>query len=161
MVIDLMSEGMLGHWDVSPSISQSEYQFERRLVYVQHPKGESPALYIAKAQETVEAAWSDIENVVHFAEKLSRHLIPDFWIMHDESHKPGARFDVYSIHYDLDAPYPTYVVGKNHDFDFEYIDYAEDDLWKESPISTELPEPPDNFWLLIKRTGANCFEYAT
>lgn len=161
MLIDLISEPMLGHWDASPSISQCEYQFGQRLIYVQHPKGESPVSYIAKAQETVKAAWSDIENAVRFAEKLSRHMIPDFWKMHDESHKPGARFDVYSIHYDLDSPYPTYVVGKNHDFDFEYIAYAEEDLWKENPIATELPEPPDNFWVSIKRMGESRFENAT
>lgn len=161
MVIDLISEQMLGHWDVSPSVSQCEYQFGQRLVYVQHPKGESHTPYIAKAQETIAVAWNDIENAVRFAEQLSRHLIPDFWRAHDASDKLGARFDVYSIHYDLNAPYLTYVIGKNHDFDFECIAYAEEDQWKENPISAELPEPPDNFWVLIKRIGANHFENAT
>lgn len=161
MVIDIISESMLGHWDVSSSVSQCEYQFGQRLVYVQHPKGESHSPYITKAQETVTVAWNDIENAVRFAEQLSRHLIPDFWRVHDKSGKPGARFDVYSIHYELDAPYPTYVIGMNHDFEFECIAYAEEDLWKENPIATELPEPPDNFLVLIKRIGANHFENAT
>lgn len=161
MVIDLISEPMLGHWDVSPSISQCEYQLGQRLIYVQHPKDQSPSPYIAKAQKTIAVAWNDIENAVRFAEQLSRHLIPYFWRVHDQSNKPGKRFDIYSIHYGLNAPYPTYVVGKNQDFDFEYITYAEEDLWKENPIITELPEPPDNFWLIIKRIGANHFENAT
>lgn len=161
MVIDLISSPMLGYWDVSPAISQCEYQFGRRLVYVQHPKGESPAAYIAKAQETVVQAWNDIENVVRFAEQLSRQLIPEFWKAHDESEKPGARFDVYSIHYDLDDPCPTYMVGKNHDFNFEYVTYAEEDLWKENPIKVDLPEPQDNFFISIRRLGAHAFENAT
>ncbi len=90
-------------------------------------------------------------------------MIPDFWKAHDESGKLGARFDVYSIHYFLDAPYPTYVIGKDHDFDFDFecIAYAEEDLWKENPITVELPEPPDNFWVLVQRIGANHFENAT
>ncbi len=81
--------------------------------------------------------------------------------MPNPSSKPGARLDVYSIHYNLDAPYPIYLVGRNNDFDFEYIAYAEEDLWKENPIATELPEPPDNLWISIKRIAANRFENAT
>lgn len=160
MVIDLFSKSMLGHWDVSPSISQCEYQFGRRLVYVQHPKGESQAAYIANAQETITAAWNDIENAVRFAEKFSRLLIPAFWESHDESAKPGARFDVYSIHYNLGHPHPVYRVGKNYDFDFHYLAYAEADLWKESPMRIELPEPPDGFLMSVKRLGQDHFEGA-
>lgn len=88
-------------------------------------------------------------------------MIPEFWKAHDESNKPGARFDVFSIHYDVDDPYPTYMVGKDHDFDFEYISYAEEDLWKENPIKVGLPEPPDDFFISIRRLGANHFESAT
>ncbi|MEQ9724793.1 hypothetical protein ABRP29_04070 [Pseudomonas sp. WHRI 8822A] len=161
MVIDLTSKPMLGHWDVSSSISQCEYQFGKRLIYVQHPKDESPKLYLLRAQETVEAAWSDIDNAVFFAEELSRYLLPDFWGTHDESNKAGTRFTVYSIHYNLDTPYPIYAIGKSHDFVFEYTSYAEDDLWQESPITTNLPEPPDNFWISIKRIKENHFEEAT
>lgn len=158
MLIDLISERMLGHWDVSHSVSQCEFQFGGRLVYVQHPKNESPQPYIFKAQQMVTAAWNDIENAVHFAEQRSRHLEPEFWKVHDESQKPGLRFNVYSIHFDITDPYPTYVVGKNHDFDFQFITYAEEDLWRECPITTELPEPYDNCWLIIRRLGHNHFE---
>lgn len=161
MVIDLISKPMLGYWDVSPSISQCEYQFGQRLIYVQHPKNEPPNLYLSRAQETVEAAWSDIDNAVLFAEKLSRNLLPDFWKVHDKSNKAGARFTVYSIHYNLDTPQPIYVIGKSHDFDFECTSYAEEDLWQESPITTNLSEPPDNFWMSIKRIKENHFEEAT
>jgi len=161
MVIDLISKPMLGHWDVSPSISQCEYQFGKRLIYVQHPKDEPPELYLARAQKTVKDAWSDIDNAVLFAEKLSRHLLPDFWKTHDESKKAGARFTVYSIHYNLGTSYPIYVVGKSHDFDFECTSYAEEDFWQELPMTTNLPEPPDNFWISIKRIKENHFEDAT
>jgi len=160
MNIDLFSESMLGHWDVSPSISQCEYQFGQRLVYVQHPKGKSQAAYIANAQETITAAWNDIGNAVRFAEKFSRRLIPAFWKSHDESEKPGARFDVYSIHYNLGNPHPVYTIGINHDFDFHYLAYAEADLWKESPTRIELPEPPDGFLISLKRLGQDHFEGA-
>lgn len=161
VVIDLISEPMLGHWDVSPFVSQCEYQIEQRLVFVQHPKGVSHLPYIAKTQKTIAETWEDIQNAVRFAEQLSRRLIPDFWKAHDESHKASARFDVYSIHYDIDDPCPTYTVGKSHDFDFENVTYAEDDLWRENPITTELPEPPDNFLVSIRRLGANHFESAS
>ncbi|MED5523770.1 MAG: hypothetical protein VX447_03330 [Pseudomonadota bacterium] len=161
MVIDLISKSMLGYWDVSPSISQCEYQVGKRLIYVQYPKNELPAPYLARAQETVEAVWSDIENAVLFAEQVSRHFLPEFWKIHDECTKPGARFDVYSIHYNLNIPTPIYVIGKSHDFNFEYTCYDEEDLWEESPIAKNLPKPPDNFWMSIKRIKENHFEDAT
>ncbi|MCS3802838.1 hypothetical protein HNO92_000488 [Chromobacterium alkanivorans] len=160
MTIDLSSEPMLGHWDVSPCVAQCEYQFGQRLVYVQHPKGISHPPYIAKAQETIVETWEDIPNAVHFAENISRSLIPGFWEAHDASLISGPRFDVYSIHYELDNPHPSYVVGVSHDFEFSYVTYTDDDLWKENPITMELPEPPDNFFLSVRRLGAKQFKNA-
>lgn len=161
MLINLLTKSMLGHWDVSTSVSQCEYQFGQRLVYVQHPKSEPHGPYVTKAQETIVSVWNDIENAIHFAEQHSRQLLPDFWAAHDASDKPGVRFDVYSIHYDLDDQWPTYTIGRNHDFDFEYVSFAEDDLWKESPVTKALPEPPDHFWISLRHLGANHFEIAT
>jgi hypothetical protein len=161
MHINLLSESMLGHWDISTSVSQCEYQFGQRLVYVQHPKGKPHGLFVEKAQESIALAWSDIENAIYFAEQHSRKLLPVFWVAHDASGKPGARFDVYSIHYDMDDPRPVYMIGVSHDFDFEYASFAEDDFWNESPITLALPEPPENFWISLRHLGANHFEIAT
>jgi hypothetical protein len=161
MYIDIVTKSMLGHWDISLAVSQCEYQFGRRLVYVQHPKAKSHALYTAKAQKVLVEVWNDIENAVRFAEQHSRSVIPAFWKVHDESQKPGLRFDVYSIHFDLTAPHPLYVISTNHDFEFSYIRYDEFDLWQEEPIVEQLPEPPQNLWLKIWRTGESKFENAT
>jgi hypothetical protein len=158
---NLMTGPLIGHWDVSPSVSQCEYQFGRRLLYVQYPKGQQREPYIARAQETVVEAWDDIGNAIGFAEQFSRGSIPGFWKAHDESHIPGLRFDVYSIHYNVDHPHPIYTVGKNHDFCYEHVIYAEWDFWKEEPITIKLPEPPDRLYLKIRRLGKNRFESAT
>jgi hypothetical protein len=161
MVIDLERESMLGHWDVNNTTSQCEFQFGQRLIYVQHPKYESPKPYLAAAQQVVGDTWTDISDAVSFAEELSRKLIPDFWEVHDQSQKAGSRFDVYSIHFDLNDRYPVYTIGVNHNFEFEVVAYAEDDLWQENPIRKALPEPPENFWICVRRVGKNCFEHAT
>lgn len=161
MVIDLGRERMLGHWDISDSVSQCEFQFGQRLIYVQHPKNEPPQSYVAAAQNIVADVWEDIDNAVSFAENLSRTLLPDFWRAHDESNKAGVRFDVYSIHFNLNDPHPVYTIAKNHDFEFEYVSYAEDDLWKENPIRKALPEPPENLWISVRRLAGNFFESAT
>lgn len=55
LAIDLVSKSILGHWDVSSAVSQCEYQFGQRLIYVQHPKYDSYVPYVEQAQETIEA----------------------------------------------------------------------------------------------------------
>jgi len=160
MNIDLTSEPMLGHWDVSSSISQCEYQFGVRMIYVQYPKGELPITYIQAAQRQVQDAWHDIENAVAFAEQLSRPLIAEFWKIHDSSGKPGLRLDVYSINFRFPDNRPIYTISRSHDFDFSYVRYDESDLWRETAITEQLPEPPDNLWLHVRRLGPNHFESA-
>ena len=161
LAIDLVSKSILGHWDVSSAVSQCEYQFGQRLIYVQHPKDDSYVPYVEQAQETINAVWNDIEHAVRFAEEFSRRLLPEFWREHDKSGKPGMRFDVYSIHYDLNASHPIYVIGKSNDFGFEHMAYDEDDLCQASPKLTELPEPPENFWLSVSWIGGRKFECIT
>ena len=157
---DLSTGAMIGHWDVSPAVSQCEYQFGRRLVYVQYPKGQPREPYIAKAQASLGQVWHDIENAIRFAEQFSRGLIPGFWKAHDESDKPGARFEVYAIYYQAGEPHPMYTVGRNHDFDFEYVTFAEWDFWKEEPVTIKLPEPPEHLFIHVRRLGRNRFEIA-
>jgi hypothetical protein len=155
MTINLINEKMLGHWDVSPTLSQCEFQFGHRLIYVQHPKGVSPQKYITKAQQSIVDVWNDIMNAISFAEEISRTQIPDFWKVHDAINKLGKLLDVYSIHFNLDESSAIYAIGKNHEFDFEYITYAEDDFFMEKPLKNILPEFPDNMMLSIRRLG-NC-----
>ena len=156
--VDLLKKGMLGHWDVNPSVSQCEYQFGRRLIYVQHPKSEFVQPYIEAAQLQVHDAWRDIDGAVRFAEEQSRPLIPDFWEAHDRSGKAAPRFDVYSIHFNYPDSRPIYYVSSNHDFDYSYTRYDEYDLWQESPITEQLPEPPDHFFIQVRRLGPGLFE---
>ncbi|XAH23716.1 hypothetical protein AAFF27_00575 [Xylophilus sp. GW821-FHT01B05] len=158
MNIDLTSEPMLGHWDVTNSVSQCEYQFGSRIIYVQYPKNERPITYIQAAQLQVQDAWRDIKNAVAFAEQLSRPLMPEFWKIHDSSGKPGPRLDAYSINFKFPDNRPTYTVSRSHDFDFSYERYEEADLWSQTAITELLPEPPDNLWLYVRRLGPNHFE---
>ncbi len=160
MTIDLLSEAMLGHWDVNAGVSQCEYQFGRRLIFVQHPKDQAARPYIEAAQVQVQDAWLDIDDALRFAEQLSRSLIPDFWEVHDRSGKMGSRFDVYSIHFNYPDSRPTYHVSLNHDFEYSYTRYDESDLWQETPINEQLPEPPDRFFVQVRRLGPGVFENA-
>jgi hypothetical protein len=155
---NLTDDALIGHWDVSPTVSQCEYQFGRTLVYVQYPKGQPRGPYIAKAQENLGQVWADIANAIRFAEELSRGLIPGFWEAHDKSQRAGERFSVYAIHYGVGDAFSGYTVGQNHDFEFDYVTFAEWDFWKEEPITISLPQPPDPFYLKIRRLGSNRFE---
>ena len=137
---------MLGHWDISCSVSQCEYQFGRRLVYVKHPKEESPMSCIAAAQAMLADVWAEIEGARPFADQASRRMLPDFWAIHDASGKSGFRFDVYSIHFGLPGQRPVYTVSTSQDFEFSYVRFDEADLWEQEPIVEQLPEPPPYFW---------------
>ena len=156
--IDLLKKGMLGHWDVSPNVSQCEYMLGHRLVYIQYPKGKSTQPYIERSQPQIHDAWRDIDGAIRFAEEKSRPLISDFWEAHDRSGKTGPQFDVYSIHFNYPDSRPTYHVSANHDFEYSYTRYEECDLWHESPITEQLPEPPDRFFIQVRRLGPGLFE---
>lgn len=156
--IDLSREGMLGYWDIGPHVSQCEYQVECRLVYIQYPKGGSAQPYIEGLRSQLHDAWCDIDNAVAFAEEQSRPLIPDFWEAHDRSGKVGSRFDVYSIRFNYPDSRPVYYVSSSHDFEYSWTRYEEYDLWQESPITEQLPEPPDRFFIEVRRLGPGLFE---
>lgn len=158
--IDLESEPMLGHWDVSDAVSQCEFQFGRRLIYVQHPKNESPDKFVQAAQRQISEVWLDIDNAVAFAERLTRTMLPEFWEAHDRSTRSGRRLDVYSLHFDLVPKFPRYTISKSHDFDYTFVRYEEHDLWKADSIQEVLPEPPDDLWLSVRRLGSGEFENA-
>lgn len=159
--VDLNSAPMIGHWDVSPEISQCEFQIGSKLVYVEHLKSESELAYVAKAGETLTETWDDIANAVAFAEALSRPMLPEFWTAHDESGKLGPRLNVFDVRYRLDEPVPIYTVGQNPRFEYEYIKYAADDYYEEVPISAELPAVPDQFFLHVRRLGATALKAQT
>lgn len=72
LAIDLVSKSILGHWDVSSAVSQCEYQFGQRLIYVQHPKDDSYMPYVKQAQETIKAVWMTLS--MQFALPRSSHV---------------------------------------------------------------------------------------
>jgi hypothetical protein len=159
--IDLTTKAMLGHWDVTPDLSQCEYQFGRRLIYVQHPKDKPWQPYIEAAQTQVESAWADIAAAVAVAEQLSRSVIPEFWEVHDRSGRPGARLDAYSLHFGYPDSRPIFYIARNHDFEYSYIRYDECDLRQDSPITEDLPTLPDRFFIEVRRLGPGVFESVT
>ena len=158
--LDLFRTPMLGHWDVNCSVSQCEYQFGRRLVYVQHPKEESPTSCIAAAQAMLADVWADIDGARAFAERASRPMLHDFWAIHDASGKSGFRFDVYSVRFGLPGQRPTYTISTSRDFEFSYVRFDEFDVWKEEPIVEQLPEPPSDFWMHVSHNGPSDFDIA-
>lgn len=157
MKIELLDQHMIGHWDVSPSITQCEFQFATTLIYVEHAKGQSPAARIALAQQTVQATWDDLPAALTFAEQVSRPQMSEFWTLYAHNQLQGSPLMVYSIHYTLASPSPEYSLSYNPDFPWELEVFAPDDLLHERPIPLERYAPADDVWFSVWRLGAGHF----
>jgi hypothetical protein len=157
MNIDLVQKPMMGHYGVKNGLRQCEYQFGRRLIFVQYPENETLEPYIKAAQSVVMEAWQDIDAAIKFAEQLSRPLSPEFWSAYAVSNKKDSPLDVYGIRFGYPDNRPLYEISLNHDFNSSYVRYDEFDLWQNEPIVEELPVFPD-IWLYVRRIGFKSFE---
>ncbi|QXI26149.1 hypothetical protein HU752_019535 [Pseudomonas vanderleydeniana] len=158
MDINLMTESMLGHWPASSGVWQCEFQFGSRLIYVQHRDNESPHVRIAAAQRVVQAVWDDLPQAVKFAEEHCKAQMPELMRLY-ETHMPWeSPLLVYSIHFDLDKPYPSYTISRNHDFDWDRTLIDVDELGQEHSVCMEQYEPGDDFWIHVTRVGFQQFE---
>ena len=158
MDINLLTESMLGHWCAPSGVWQCEFQFGNRLIYVQHHSDEPPYARLAVAQRAVKATWDDLPQALTFAEQHCKAQMPELMRLY-ETHMPWeSPLFVYSIHFDLDKPYPSYTISKNPDFDWDRILIDEDELCQDQSVCMEQYEPKDDFWVYVRRVGFQQFE---
>lgn len=156
--IDLISESLLGHWEVRPGVMQCEQQFGSRLIYVQHPSGEPPHRRLAAAQQQVQAVWDDVPGALDFAGHLCEPAIGALWRLYQHQRLLTAPLAVYSIHFDIDNPHPCYTISQNPDFDWRGTLTIENELAQPWTLDLAELEPENDFWLSIRRLGQGQFE---
>lgn len=157
MHIELTPLHMIGHWEASPVVSQCEFQFGTRLIYVQHPSGEPPETYLRAAQSLVQAAWDDIENAIAFARQSIRPRNPKLWQLLDADSVLGSPLEVFSILIALGSN-PSYTLSWNPDFNWQQVVYGDFDTWKGSPIPLQRHKADTDLWLSVTRVGPGHFE---
>ncbi|MDY0935148.1 hypothetical protein [Pseudomonas viridiflava] len=158
MDINLLTEPMLGHWQTPSGIWQCEFQFGSRLIYVQHHNDEPPSVRLVATQLAVKAAWDDLPQALKFAEQHCKAQMPELMRLY-ETHMPQeSPLFVYSIHLDLDKPYPGYAISKNPDFDWDRILTDEDEWCQAHSVCMGQYEPRDDFWIDVRRVGFQQFE---
>ncbi|MDD1017136.1 hypothetical protein [Pseudomonas rubra] len=158
MDINLLNESMLGHWRVPSGVWQCEFQFGSQLIYVQHHNDEPPCARLAAAQCAVKAAWDDLPQALKFAEQRCKAQMPELIRLYETYMPWESPLFVYSIHFDLDKPYPSYAISKNPDFDWDHILIDVDELCQNHSVCMEQYEPKDDFWVYVRRVGFKQFE---
>lgn len=161
MQIDLLKESLLGHWETTVGVLQCELQFGSRLVYVQHPSNEPPQRRLATAQQGVQAAWDDIPQALAFAERLCVPGMRKVWQLYAQGLLSCPPLEVYSIHFEINSPYPSYTISQNPDFDWETSLTVEDEQGQVHRLSLAEYEPGEDFWLSVRRLGAGQFQSDT
>lgn len=158
MTINLLTESMLGHWRAPSGVWLCEFQFGSRLIYVEHRNGQSPDARLAAAQCLVDAAWDDLPQALMFAEKQCRAQMAELIRLYQAHITGESPLHVYSIHFELDNPYPNYAISKNPDFDWAQTLIFEDDLCQQRRICLESYEPDHDFFIYVRRVGFQEFE---
>ncbi|MBD9516613.1 hypothetical protein [Pseudomonas sp. PDM22] len=158
MHIELLPLQMIGHWEPSPGVSQCEFQFGQRLIYIEHPSSRALEPFLRAAQPLAQAAWNDIEAVIAFAQRTLRPGEPELWQLLEAATFMGSPLEVFSIHIDAVSGTVAYTLSWNPDFDWQQQVYDELDTWKDSPISLQRFEPESDLWLSIRRICAGDFE---
>ncbi|WP_338524249.1 hypothetical protein NUH87_00690 [Pseudomonas batumici] len=157
MDINLLTESMLGYWEGRSGIWQCEYQFGQLLIYVEHRKGERLHERLVAAQRIVQAVWDDLPEALAFAEQLCKPRMPDLWRLYERNAQMGSPLYVFSIHFCLDDPHPSYSVSMSPEFDWDRLVIDVDEKGQEHAISLAQYEPADTFWLNIQRVGHGNF----
>lgn len=161
MDINLLTEPMLGHWRLPSGAWQCEFQYGSRLIYVEHRDGEAPHGQLMAAQRDIAAVWADLPLALSFAEAQCDPSMVELLAL-CQTHRPGqSPLFVYSIHFELDCPYPSYAISKNPDFNWaQRLNY--DDEWGQAlSVCLEDHEPKDDFWLYVRRSATQQFELQT
>lgn len=158
MDINLLTESMLGHWRAPSGVWQCEFQFGNRLIYVEHHNGEPPCARLDAAQRVVSDMWDDLPQALRFAEQHCKVLMPELMRLYETHMLWESPLFVYSIHFELDKPYPSYAISKNPDFNWDRILIDEDELSQEYSVCMEQYEPRDDFWIYVRRLGFQQFE---
>ncbi|RBJ77890.1 hypothetical protein C3L29_029475 [Pseudomonas sp. MWU12-2534b] len=161
MQIDLLKESLLGHWETTAGVLQCELQFGSRLVYVQHPSNEPPQRRLTAAQQGVQAVWDDIPQALAFAERLCVPGMRKAWQLYAQGLLSCPPLEVYSIHFQINSPYPSYTISQNPDFDWETSLTVEDEQGQVHCLSLAEYEPGEDFWLSVRRLGVGQFQSDT
>ncbi|MDF2399042.1 hypothetical protein GWQ44_26150 [Pseudomonas sp. 3MA1] len=161
MQIDLLNESLLGHWETSAGVLQCELQFGSRLVYVQHPSNEPPQRRLTAAQQGVQAVWDDIPQALAFAERLCVPGMRKAWQLYAQGLLSCPPLEVYSIHFQINSPYPSYTISQNPDFDWGTSLTVEDEQGQVHRLSLAEYEPGEDFWLSVRRLGVGQFQSDT
>lgn len=97
-------------------------------------------------------------HALKFAEQHCKAHMSELMRLH-ETHKPWeSPLLVYSIHFDLDEPDPSYAIFKNPDIDWERTPINDGELSKEHSVCMQQYESGDDFWIHVKRVGCQQFE---
>ncbi|MBG6287920.1 MULTISPECIES: hypothetical protein [Pseudomonas] len=158
MRIELIASQMLGFWNSCGEVSQCEFQFGQRLIYVAHPTGEASESYLRAVRPLAQAAWDDIDAVIAFTWETVRPGEPELWQLLESATCRGSPLEVFSIHIAAGNSTASYTLSWNPDFDWRQEVYGEFDTWKESPIALQRFEPEKDLWLSIRRHGDGRFE---
>ncbi|KPG96561.1 hypothetical protein [Pseudomonas sp. RIT-PI-r] len=158
MGINLLTESMLGHWRAPSGNWQCEFQFGTRLIYVEHHNDEPPRARLVAAQRMVNAAWDDLPQVLKFAEQHCKAKMPELMRLYETRMPWESPLFVYSLHFDIDKPYPSYAISKNPDFDWDCILIDEDEWCQEHSVRMEQYDPGDDYWVYVRRVGYQQFE---
>ncbi|UMZ14254.1 hypothetical protein I9018_11435 [Pseudomonas sp. MPFS] len=158
MQIDLLNTPLLGHWEVRPGVMQCEQQFGIRLIYVEHPSDELPQHRLAAVQQQVQAAWDDIPQALAFAEQLCDPNIRQLWQRYQQKQLLSPPLAVYSIHFEIDNPHPSYCISEDPDFDWNKTLTVEDEFGQDYRLELTELQPQKDFWLSVRRLGSGQFQ---
>lgn len=145
----LSSSGPLGLLSDRDGYFRSEYQIERRLIWVRCSHSLGCKACVVKADAILVEVWAAIPGAVAMAEDYSRTQIPDFWTKHDMSKRDGARLDVWGITITDELGEVEFCISRNHDFDYGSPTFSKEDYWDDEPML--LPDLPDMHFVSIVR----------
>jgi hypothetical protein len=146
----LCVDNSLGIYPAQDGFVTYEFQEDKILVHVRCPCDGDSGNYLTSAEEMLTKALSDAPKAVAFAEIKSRELMPDFWSIHDQSCRTGSRLAVWLIDLNPSDGTSSFMISRNHDFDFDTPFFSGLDFLKESPLF--LPDVPENHFVRMSRS---------
>lgn len=152
----LSQSGLLGRYPLRAGYVQLEHQIGKRLIWVMCRPDDSEPECVERADEMLGMAFSGIAAAIALAEKVSRALFPEFWVMHDRSGIAGHRLDVWSVTLTPDEGTVSYDVSRNHEFDFKAPAFDPADTLREHPFA--LPDVPEELFIVVDRSPSGVMQ---